>query len=153
MLALREDLSPSQLAGLEVWIVPPPESGAVPRRLSDLRPTGKGTIARITGVNEAADAHELSGRFLLTPGEEQEAEQIPGDEFLDVRVYDAQRGFLGMVEDIIVTGANDVLVLEGGPFGEVLLPVIDDVIGKLDVEAGTLQVTLLEGLIEEEGAP
>lgn len=151
MLALREGLSPSQLSDLAVWIVPPPESGAVPLRVSDLRPTAKGTIARISGIEDAAHAHELAGRFLLISGAEEEAEPEPGEEFLGLRVHDARRGFLGTVSDIIITGANDVLVLEGGPFGEVLLPVIDDVIGALDEQAGTLEVTLLEGLIEEEG--
>jgi len=150
MLALREDLSPSQLSDLAVWIVPPPESGALPRRVSDLRPTGKGTIARISGIDDAARAHEIAGHFLLTSGIEELAESGPGEEYLGLSVHDVKRGFLGTVSDIIITGANDVLVLEGGPFGEVLLPVIDDVIGTLDELTGTLEVTLLEGLIEED---
>lgn len=150
MLALREDLSPSQLSDLDVWIVPPPESGALPRRVSDLRPTAKGIIARISGVDDTSRAHEIAGRFLLTSGIEEEAEQGPGEEYLGLSVHDVKRGFLGTVSDVIITGANDVLVLEGGPFGEVLIPVIVDVIRTLDEKAGTLEVTLLNGLIEED---
>lgn len=152
LLALRDGLSLSLLPTLDVWVVPPPDSGARPRRLSDLRPTPKGTIARISGVNDQGEAHELAGRFLLARGEEAPAEPGEADEFIGLAVHDVQRGFIGTVEDIIVTGANDVLVLGGGPFGEVLIPVIDEVIGESDEVARTLQVTLLEGLIEEEGA-
>lgn len=152
LLALRDGLSPSQLPGLDVWVVPPPESGARARRLSELRPTPKGTIARISGVSDQGEAHELAGRYLLARGEETQAEPGEAEEFLGLDVVDGKRGFIGTVEDIIVTGANDVLVLGGGPFGEVLIPVIDSVIGEFDEDAGTLHVTLLEGLIEEEGA-
>jgi 16S rRNA processing protein RimM len=53
------------------------------------------------------------------------------------------------VTDVIVTGANDVWVVEGR-FGQVLVPDIDDVVGEIDEEAGTVSVTLLPGLIEDE---
>ena len=63
---------------------------------------------------------------------------------------DTARGVLGDVVDVIVTGANDVWVVEGGPHGRVLLPVIDPVILSVDLEARTAEVELLPGLIEDE---
>jgi len=48
-----------------------------------------------------------------------------------------------------VTGANDVWVVHG-PYGEVLLPVIDDVVVSFDEDAETVMVTLLPGLLPEE---
>jgi 16S rRNA processing protein RimM len=63
-------------------------------------------------------------------------------------VFDGERGLIGEITDVIITGANDVWVIEG-PFGEVLIPVIDQVIGDIDEEAGTVHITLLPGLIDE----
>ncbi|MBN2179899.1 MAG: 16S rRNA processing protein RimM [Deltaproteobacteria bacterium] len=52
---------------------------------------------------------------------------------------------LGRIETIVPTGSNDVYVCTGGE-REILLPAIDDVIKEIDVEKGTMVVTLIEGL-------
>lgn len=52
---------------------------------------------------------------------------------------------LGQVTDILETGANDVYVVTGAA-GEVLLPVIPQVILAVDVPAKRITVHLLEGL-------
>ncbi len=65
-------------------------------------------------------------------------------------VIDEERGDLGCVEDVIVTGANDVWVIRGERYGEVLVPVIDDVVLGVDEEMRTARVRLLPGLLEEE---
>ena len=62
---------------------------------------------------------------------------------------DEERGELGVIDEIIVTGANDVWVVRGGPLGEVLIPVIDDCVLEVDTETRTARVRLLPGLIEE----
>ncbi|GFN31920.1 ribosome maturation factor RimM [Paenibacillus xylaniclasticus] len=58
---------------------------------------------------------------------------------------------LGTVTDILSPGANDVWVVKGkgsnGRPKEILLPVIDDVLRKVDVANKTITVHLLEGLI------
>lgn len=148
-VAPRDGLSLSLLSGIDVWIVPPPESGAVARRLSDVRPGPKGTIVRISGVETPAEAHEIVGRRLIGRGEELNV--IEGsDALVGYEVHDEERGVIGTVVEVIETGANDVLVVEDGPFGQVLVPVIDDVMGPVDDGAHTVRVRLLEGLIEDE---
>ena len=64
-----------------------------------------------------------------------------------LELVDEKRGSIGRVTDVIVTGANDVWVVEG-PLGEILIPVIDDVIMDIDDDTGTVRVRLLPGLIE-----
>ena len=52
---------------------------------------------------------------------------------------------LGEIDDVIVTGANDVYVVKGnGP--ELLLPAIPEVILDIDLEAKRVTVRLLPGL-------
>jgi 16S rRNA processing protein RimM len=51
---------------------------------------------------------------------------------------------------VIVTGANDVWVVEG-PFGEILIPVIADVVMGVSENDGVIVVRLLDGLMPGEG--
>ena len=44
------------------------------------------------------------------------------------------------------TPANDVWVVDGGAFGEVLVPAVEDVVVELP-ECGPISVKLLDGLI------
>jgi 16S rRNA processing protein RimM len=147
-IAPREDLSSSFLTSHPVWIVPPATSGATARSITDVRPGPKGWLIRIGGIADAAQAHEVVGRYLLAAGDEPPAEGA--DELIGLDVHDAERGYIGTVTEVIETGANDVLVLHDGPFGEVLVPVIETVIAEIDEDAGTLHVTLLPGLIDED---
>ena len=55
---------------------------------------------------------------------------------------------LGIVKNVITTGASDVYEVHG-PKGEVLLPAIDDVILEVDTEGNRITVHLLEGLMPE----
>jgi len=56
--------------------------------------------------------------------------------------------YLGEVVDVLqAPGANDVFIIHG-PDGEVLLPVIKDVVLDLNFETGHILVHLLPGLLE-----
>jgi 16S rRNA processing protein RimM len=52
--------------------------------------------------------------------------------------------------EIIETGANDVYVVTDETGHEILLPAIPDVILDIDVDAKTMQVHLIPGLIDDE---
>ena len=54
---------------------------------------------------------------------------------------------LGQVVEVLSTGANDVYIVQG-PRGEVLLPARAEVVRAIDLDAGTMTVTLLPGLLE-----
>jgi 16S rRNA processing protein RimM len=54
---------------------------------------------------------------------------------------------LGMVEDILVTGSNDVYVVKDGK-REYLIPAIADVVKKIDLEEKTILIEVMEGLLD-----
>jgi 16S rRNA processing protein RimM len=54
---------------------------------------------------------------------------------------------LGRITDVLETGANDVYVVRG-PYGELLLPAIREVILELNLEKGRATVHLIPGLAE-----
>lgn len=55
---------------------------------------------------------------------------------------------LGVLKDVIQTGANDVYVVECTDGREVMIPAIKDCILSVDVEEGRMVVHLLKGLME-----
>ncbi|MDD2522363.1 MAG: ribosome maturation factor RimM [Anaerolineaceae bacterium] len=66
-------------------------------------------------------------------------------QLLGLKVWQGDE-FLGELTEIMETGANDVYVVEAEGTPELLIPAISDVIKEIDLEVGTMQVQLLEGL-------
>ncbi len=60
---------------------------------------------------------------------------------------DEQGGVLGELADIFSTGANDVYVVKNGG-EEYLLPAIEDVIIKVDLDMRAMTVRPMEGLLD-----
>jgi len=135
--------------GLRVWLVPP-RSGPAQHVIESVRPGPKGPLVRLDGVSSRADAEPLRGCTLLARSADlPEGWTEPGADDIGLAVVDVERGEIGSVVDVIVTGANDVWVVRDGPYGEVLVPVIDDVVLEVDSESGVATVRLLPGLIDE----
>ena len=53
---------------------------------------------------------------------------------------------LGVIKDVLSTGANDVYVVSDGN-KEILIPAIKDCIREVDVESGFVKIHLMEGLV------
>jgi 16S rRNA processing protein RimM len=56
---------------------------------------------------------------------------------------------LGIIKDVLETGANDVYVLDSPQHGEILIPVTEETIVSTDITAGCVVVRLPEGLLPE----
>lgn len=79
-----------------------------------------------------------------TPEELSEGEYYV-DDLIGLSVFDEEGNELGTLNEVIVTGANDVYVVAGAS-GERLIPAIRDCILSVDIEEGTMKVHLLPGL-------
>jgi len=110
-----------------------------------------GWILVLGGVRDRDGAESLRGAVLIAAREELpppgEDEWFVADLVGSEVVSDAGEP-LGTLEEVLKMPANDVFVVRG-PRGEILLPVIDDVIRTVDPEAGRVTVHLLPGLVEE----
>lgn len=133
----------------------PPRAGIGECTVVEVRPTPKGSILKLAEIDTIALSQSLVGTTLLLRTED--VPEIPVEEddeleeFIGSRVVDEVHGDLGTISEIILTGANDVWVLSGGPFGEVLIPVIDQVVlGWEDESRTVIAVRLLEGLLPDE---
>lgn len=110
-------------------------------------------LVQFRGIDDLSAAEALRGMFLWLP--EAERPPLPPDRFYCDQIIGLQaetltgRG-LGMVAQILFTGANDVYVLRGGPVGDILLPALKSVVRDVDLEAGRIRVELPPGLVNEE---
>lgn len=136
--------------GMRVWFVPPP-AAVRETTVTGVREAPRGTVLRFADVNDPATAESLVGATIQVRAEDlPEGWDEPDWEPLGLVVVDAEHGELGTVAEVIVTGANDVWVVRGERFGEVLVPDIADVVLEIDKEEGTARVRLLPGLLPEE---
>ena len=148
---IDHDTSLDALLGLDAWIVPPPQ-GPRATRIVSIRPGPKGPLVTLAAYDSIDSARELTGRNLLV-----KTEDLPDDwkleeedDLVGTMVRDEVHGPLGEIEEVIETGANDVWVVNG-PLGQVLIPVIDDVLLGVDEETDEIVVRLLPGLLPSEG--
>jgi 16S rRNA processing protein RimM len=142
----------STLLGVEIWMVPPPAS-ARSGRIESVRSGPKGPLVKLSGFDDLDEARAICGCELLARSVDLPDgwEEPAGEEdLLGTTVQDQEHGVLGTIVEVIVTGANDVWVIEG-PFGEILIPVIDDVIAGDQDDTGSILVRLLDGLMPGEG--
>ncbi len=71
-------------------------------------------------------------------------------DLLGLKVLDEEEKELGVLKDVMETGANDVYVVDFHDGREVLLPAIKQCILEVNVEAGYIKVHLMDGLLEEQ---
>ncbi len=71
-------------------------------------------------------------------------------ELIGLRVVTTDGESLGVIEDILDTGANDVYIVRHDA-DEILIPAIEDVVKEIAIERGEIVVKLIEGLLERGG--
>ena len=112
----------------------------------------KGTIlVTLEGIDAPEDAARLTGSLVSTRVENlppKEEDEYYWFELLGMKVLTVDALDLGEIVQIIATGANDVLSVMG-PYGEVLLPMVDEVVVEVDIENGTMIVDPLDGMIPD----
>ena len=63
-------------------------------------------------------------------------------------MFDENRKLLGEIIEILTPGANDVWVIKGQNGKEILIPYIEDVVKKIDIENKKIDIEVMEGLID-----
>lgn len=127
------------------------EEGKVALSVKSARPHKNMALLLLDGYSTIDEANTLRGKTLYL-----NREDIPDDgrpflqDILGLRVLDVDTNQdYGTIQDIIVTGANDVYLLKDEAGKERLVPVIDSVVLSRDLEEGWVKIRPLEGLFEE----
>ena len=108
-------------------------------------------ILKFKGLDNINDIEKYRQKSLYVT--RKNAVRLQRDEYfiadlIGLKVQDEDGKELGTVKDVIETGANDVYEVEMADGKSLLLPAIKQCILNVDVENGTMQVHVLEGLLD-----
>lgn len=105
-------------------------------------------LLRLEGCPDRTAAERLRGQWLYIPIEEAmplEADEFYEHEVLGLRVETTAQELLGYIQEVLFTGANEVFVVKGSA-GELLIPVLEDVVLEIDRAGQRVVVALPPGL-------
>ncbi len=108
-------------------------------------------ILKFREFHDISEVEKYKGRDLLIAREQavplEENENYIAD-LIDMKVWTDQGRYLGVLTDVLETGANDVYAVETEEKKELLIPAIPACILEVNVEEKKMTVHLLEGLLE-----
>ena len=117
-------------------------SAWVARKVVSSREEGKGLVVFLEGITEREQARELIGVEIAVTRDQLPplaADEYYWTDLLHLEVVDMHGRLLGRVEQMQNTGANDVMVVQGGT--KIMIPwVMDEVIKQVDIEGGRIYV-------------
>lgn len=110
--------------------------------------TGDRYLVRFSCSHSIDEAESLAGCYVLASVDDLDLDMldVAFDDLIGRSVHDERYGIIGSIVEIMETPANDVWVVDGGAYGEVLVPAVEDVVIELP-ESGPISVKLLDGLI------
>jgi 16S rRNA processing protein RimM len=136
-------------ASLPVLLVRTPQ-GLRQLTVTGVRPHKRFLLLRFEGIDDVDQAAALVGSEVCVRPDQLpalEPDEAYHVDLIGCLVETEEGTALGEVVDVLVTGSNDVCVVHDGT-REVLIPLIDDVIVRLDTGAGRIVVRPLPGLLD-----
>lgn len=118
------------------------EAAWQPVKVLDAKVHGKVVVAKLEGVADRTAAEKLKGRLIAVPREqlpEQKEDEYYWADLIGMTVLNLQDEVLGTVDNLLATGANDVLVVQG-EHGQLLIPFIASVALDVDLAGKKIRV-------------
>ena len=141
---------PPRFKSLHKVIVEPPAGGIEELEISNIWVRGKVVYLHFKGVDTRDKAHALKGAFISVKKED----VLPLEEgrfyhfkILGFEVKTISNETLGYVQEVMDLPANAVLVVKNEN-REYLIPVIQDVVKRMDMESEEIIIEPMEGLLE-----
>ena len=103
---------------------------------------GKVLIAKLRGIADRTAAEKYKGLLVAVLREQlppTEADEYYWSDLVGLAVEGQSGDKLGVVDSLLATGANDVLVVKGGQ-GELLIPFITSVVLEVDMASKRIRV-------------
>ncbi|WP_273383456.1 ribosome maturation factor RimM [Enorma phocaeensis] len=134
--------------GLVVALTPPALDRERFTTVEGVEESANGYRIALAGIEDLNASEGVVGCYLLAREDDLELGllDVAWDDLIDRAVIDGCYGRLGVIKEVIETPANDVWSIEG-PYGTVLLPVIEQVVQAIP-EEGPIPVVALDGLID-----
>jgi 16S rRNA processing protein RimM len=115
--------------------------------VESVRPHGAFFLVKFRGFDTPEAWAPFRGRLLHVP--ENQLVPLPEGHYyihqiIGLEVFDVDGHSLGIVEDLIQTGSNDVYVVKTSDGKETLVPAIKSVVRSIDISDGRIIVTMPE---------
>jgi 16S rRNA processing protein RimM len=109
-------------------------------------------IVKFKGIDNINDIEQYKGMELFVT-RENAVKLEPNENFICDLVgcnviEDENDTVIGVVEDVMITGANDVYVVKNAEGKEILLPVTKECVLDVDIDKKEIKVHLLPGLLD-----
>ena len=109
-------------------------------------------LIKFEGINTIDEAQKYKNKIIYIKREDLNLneDEVLIQDLIGIKIYDylKQDIYYGKIKEVIKTGANDVYVISKDKEKEKLIPVIDDVIKKKDLENGEIYINVIEGLFD-----
>jgi 16S rRNA processing protein RimM len=108
-------------------------------------------ILKFKGIDDINDVQKYRQKSLYVTRDK--AVRLNRDEYfiadlIDLKVIDENDEEIGVLTDVMQTGANDVYVIRMNDGRELLLPAIKECVLKVDIDAGFVKIHIMEGLLD-----
>ncbi len=126
-----------------------------PMVIESVRPHSEGMLIKFGGVQSPEAAGRYRNELVYVTAADRP--RLPKGHYYEHElmgfaiVEDGSGEAIGLLKEIMHTGANDIYVVARPDGGEVLLPVIASVVLDIDVSRRTIRVHMLPGLMEDQG--
>lgn len=127
------------------------KQGFVPVTVQSSRLHKNMWLVLFEGVTNINEIEKYKTNDIYVYGETREAlgdDEYYYDEIIDSRVVSLSGEAIGVVSEIMTTGANDVWVVKRQGLSDALIPMIDDVVKSVDVANKLITIDVLEGLLD-----
>jgi 16S rRNA processing protein RimM len=133
-----------------VLLVSSPDGSENRYEIDWIKPHSRGALLSLREITGRDQAKSLIGSELYI--EKTELPELEDGAYywfdlIGVSVYASDNRFIGRLDSIIETGANDVYVVKDAE-REILVPALESVVRSIDIESKIMRVELPEGLEE-----
>ena len=138
--------SSSLFIAKEILIGSSPKDAKV-YQIAQARKHGEFILLRVKGIDTLTDADLLRDMEVFVDREflpKTKSGEYYSCDLEGLKVYQGQR-YLGVLKEVLNFGGPDVYAVEGEK-GELLIPATEQFIKKIDLDAGRMEVELLEGM-------
>ena len=122
----------------------------IPYFIENQKISGDKMFVQLQDVKKVEQAVAFIGKAVFLPNEmmpELEEDEFYYSEIVGFRLIDAEKGEIGQISDVLEYPTQAVIqVMKDGK--EILIPIHDDIIEKVDKKAKTLNIKAPEGLID-----
>jgi 16S rRNA processing protein RimM len=143
---------PDRFVTLDVVHLSP---GYISYAIEGVRPHKGGDmqLLKLRGIDDATAAETVRGSDICVPLST--LPQLPPDSYyqhdiVGLQVFNLDGRLIGVIEDIMVTGGNDVYVIKNPKGKQILVPAIKDVVKQIDLIRQVMYIDPIKGLLDDD---